>query len=240
MSEDVPASIAAARFFAAPDAPRFLGCTKITLPIILHRDLQSLTPPGSLASLEDLNKLRSFAADREAWKKATELRIRVVKAIAHPQWTRREEHYDFGILELEHESTETPVTLSFDDDDSNAPGVAAKVRGWGHTRSDGSQSYELLEVEVKVWANDECAKTLDGIHESMICAGGVAGEDACQGDSGGPLTAVKDGKEVQIGVVSWGGVCAQANKPGVYARLSSGKDFIAPYLATSNLRTETN
>ncbi|KDO31267.1 hypothetical protein SPRG_19537, partial [Saprolegnia parasitica CBS 223.65] len=72
LKKDVPANIAAARFFAAPEAPRFLGRTKITLPIVLHRDLQSLTPPQSLASLEDLNKLRSFAADRDAWKESTE------------------------------------------------------------------------------------------------------------------------------------------------------------------------
>ena len=73
LGRDVPANIAADRFFAPPEAPRFLGRTKITLPIVLHRDLQSLTPPQSLASLEDLNKLRSFAADRTAWKAFTQL-----------------------------------------------------------------------------------------------------------------------------------------------------------------------
>ncbi|EQC29070.1 hypothetical protein SDRG_13226 [Saprolegnia diclina VS20] len=45
--------------------------TKITLQIVLHRDLQSLTPPQSLASLEDLDKLLNFAADRDAWKDFT-------------------------------------------------------------------------------------------------------------------------------------------------------------------------
>ncbi|EQC26726.1 hypothetical protein SDRG_15455 [Saprolegnia diclina VS20] len=167
-------------------------------------------------------------------------RIRVVKAISHPKWTSAEMHYDFGILELERASKETPVTLSFDDDTSNAPGVVAKVRGWGTTSSGGSQSKVLLEVGVKVWANDQCAKNLDGIHESMICAGGVKGQDSCQGDSGGPLTATKNGKEVQIGVVSWGEGCALANKPGVYSRLSYGKDFIAPYLTKSSFRSTAN
>ncbi|OQR84417.1 serine protease family S01A [Achlya hypogyna] len=165
-------------------------------------------------------------------------RIRVVKATKHPKWSSSNMRYDFAILELERASTETPVTVSFDDDASNAPGVTAKVRGWGTTSSGGVQSKVLLEVGVKVWDNAQCAKNLAGIHETMICAGGVKGQDSCQGDSGGPLTAVKNGQEVQIGVVSWGEGCALANKPGVYSRLSYAKDFITPYLTkTTNLRT---
>ncbi|OQS03437.1 serine protease family S01A [Thraustotheca clavata] len=163
-------------------------------------------------------------------------RIRVVKQIAHPQWTNADMHYDFGILELEKPSKETPVELDFEDDQYNAPNVEAIVRGWGTTSSGGSQSKVLLQVGVKIWSNQDCAQNLNGIHDSMICAGGVEGQDSCQGDSGGPLTALKNGKEVQIGVVSWGEGCAEANKPGVYSRLSYGKSFISPYLS----RAESN
>ncbi|EQC32259.1 hypothetical protein SDRG_10008 [Saprolegnia diclina VS20] len=70
MMEIILANIATARFFAPPESPCFSGRTKLTLPIVLHRDLQSLTPPQSLASLDNLKKLRSFkasfAADGEA------------------------------------------------------------------------------------------------------------------------------------------------------------------------------
>ncbi|OQS07712.1 serine protease family S01A, partial [Thraustotheca clavata] len=107
-------------------------------------------------------------------------RIRVVRQIAHPQWTSANMHYDFGILELEQPSNETPVELNFDDDQFNAPGVQAIVRGWGTTSSGGSQSNVLLQVGVKILSNQKCSQNLNGIHDSMICAGGVEGQDSCQ------------------------------------------------------------
>jgi trypsin len=159
-------------------------------------------------------------------------RIHVIKTTAHPLWSGVDgDPYDFGILELEHASNGTLAPLYFEDDALNAPGVAAKVRGWGQTSWGGEQSDVLLEVGVKIWANDKCAENLNGIDKAMICAGGIKGEDSCRGDSGGPLTVLKNGSEVQVGVVSWGFECARANTPGVYGRLSHAKDFITPYLS---------
>ena len=57
---------------------------------------------------------------------------------------------------------------------------------------------------------------------SMICAGkNQGGKDACQGDSGGPLICAIDGAPVLVGVTSWGYGCAEKNKPGVWAKVSS-------------------
>ncbi|KAG9405044.1 hypothetical protein AC1031_004145 [Aphanomyces cochlioides] len=103
------------------------------------------------------------------------------------------------------------------------------------TSSGGSQSNVLLEVEVDALENTKCASLLSGytVDDTMICAGGKAGEDSCQGDSDGPLTVEQDGSEKLIGVVSWGLGCAEADKPGVYGRISAARDFIEPYLSGS-------
>lgn len=68
-------------------------------------------------------------------------------------------------------------------------------------------------------------KTLPGFENwpdvtpGMLCAGvlDVGGRDACQGDSGGPL--VHNGN-ILVGVTSWGYRCAEAEYPGVNARVS--------------------
>jgi secreted trypsin-like serine protease len=57
----------------------------------------------------------------------------------------------------------------------------------------------------------------------MLCAGNPkGGKHSCAGDGGGPL--VVPGKnansDVQVGIVSFGNECANADFPGVYTRVS--------------------
>jgi len=107
-------------------------------------------------------------------------------------------------------------------------GIPAAVAGWGSLSEGGAGTTSLRAVTVPVVTNADCNTALNGgITAQMICAGGIAGEDACQGDSGGPLTA---GGEL-IGLVSWGIGCARPGLPGVYARTSSFTGWINEQLS---------
>jgi trypsin len=102
-----------------------------------------------------------------------------------------------------------------------APGVAARIVGWGTTES-GSTSAVLLQADVPIVGDDVCGEAYDAWFdaESMVCAGdGV--HDACQGDSGGPLMAWSGYGFVLVGITSWGFACAVPEYPGVYTRLGA-------------------
>jgi len=111
------------------------------------------------------------------------------------------------------------------------------VTGWGTTSSGGSTSETLREVTVNIISNQQCGNDYaygpSWISDMMLCAnvpGG--GKDACQGDSGGPLVVtagdgVTAGQNYDlVGVVSWGIGCADAQHPGVYARVTAQLDWI--------------
>jgi secreted trypsin-like serine protease len=108
-------------------------------------------------------------------------------------------------------------------------GMMATVTGWGTTRQGGSVSDTLQEVDVPIISNTKCQNLYarEKIGAGMVCAGyDAGGKDSCQGDSGGPFVVDQSGKYVQVGVVSWGYGCAQANKPGVYTRVSEYVDWL--------------
>ncbi|OQR93038.1 chymotrypsin, serine protease family S01A [Achlya hypogyna] len=164
-------------------------------------------------------------------------RIEITKITPHPKYDAKAMTYDYAIMELKSASSFTPVEVYFGNDAINGPGVIATARGWGTVKSSGAQSEVLKEVNLKIWDNKACNDAIQKggagyptIAPTNICAGGVKGEDTCQGDSGGPLTVKKNGVDVVIGLTSWGIGCAQEGLPGIYARVSEAKDFIAPYI----------
>jgi len=169
----------------------------------------------------------------------------------HESYDSQTFDYDFSMIKL---STEVdwaanprirPVCIPTEPSGVDFAGATATVTGWGTTSSGGSQPNTLKEVDVGVISNFQCGNdygySSDRITDSMLCAvvpGG--GKDACQGDSGGPLVftpgdGVTPGNHNYklIGVVSWGIGCAEANYPGVYARVTNQRSWIQNWMATA-------
>ncbi|XP_017350956.2 serine protease 27 isoform X1 [Ictalurus punctatus] len=173
-----------------------------------------------------LNGANQFETSREV------KRVVVAHGYSTPQKGR-----DVALVELSSPLTWTnqiqPVCLPNADFQFYA-GTMCYVTGWGDTQEGVSLSGvgTLREVGVPIIDQDSCnsmyqidASNTDtvSILSDMICAGyQEGGKDSCQGDSGGPLVcSTGNGTWIQAGVVSFGLGCAQKNRPGVYARVSS-------------------
>ena len=181
----------------------------------------------------------------------TGMRVPVRGAIIHPnydEWTLKN---DFALLKLEFPVPYETVTVANPSSDGALyqEGTLAKVMGWGVTHPDFAIAPDdLQEASLPMVSDERCLEANGRFFsaDSMVCAGDLsaAGDatrrpDACFGDSGGPLVAFKNGKPIQLGIVSWGFGCASSITYGVYSRTAAAYDFlqsrpeIAPFLAGS-------
>ncbi|XP_038839240.1 transmembrane protease serine 9-like [Salvelinus namaycush] len=158
----------------------------------------------------------------------------VTRIIRHPNYTRSTSDNDMCLLKLSSIVTFTnfirPVCLAAPGSSFHA-GATSWVTGWGSIRSGVSlpSPQTLQEVDVPVVGNRQCNcnNGVGSITDNMICAGlSAGGKDSCQGDSGGPMVSKQGIRWIQSGVVSFGNGCAQANLPGVYARVSQYQTWI--------------
>lgn len=124
---------------------------------------------------------------------------------------------DWAVLKLATPVTDVP-TLSLAKGTSYNSSPQFRAAGWGALRQQGPTAPSLMHVTLPSITDEKC-----GTGPEEICAGDLAngGIDTCQGDSGGPLVATTGGKEVQVGIVSWGVGCAQAGNPGHYTEVST-------------------
>jgi secreted trypsin-like serine protease len=109
-------------------------------------------------------------------------------------------------------------------------GVISTVTGWGTLTEGGATPNILQAVDVPLVTNAQVSAAYGmTISADQLGAGvlNVGGKDSCQGDSGGPLTVPVAGAAKLAGVVSWGNGCAQAQFPGLYARVSSFQSYIS-------------
>merc|ERR1712126_739144 len=191
--------------------------------------------------------IQVLLAEHDYWDSDEPVRMDISEIIMHPDYNSQTVDQDFALLRManridwaanpnirpaclpEYTAGGTPPTYDQ---------WMSTVTGWGTTSSGGSTSNVLLEVDVQVISNSECNGAYGGITDNMLCAAdasGNGGSDACQGDSGGPLVSCgPDGNcgtttgmnYDLIGVVSFGIGCAQADFPGVYARVTAARQWI--------------
>jgi secreted trypsin-like serine protease len=165
-------------------------------------------------------------------------RIHAQSIHIHPNYNPNTSNNDIAIVRMA--SSYMAPTLPIQP--ANQPGLSAGGRiatviGWGdRTANEDVVFYprQLFEVTVPIVNNPGCRAAYGTSYfaGTMLCAGDRVngGRDSCQGDSGGPLMARNGGQWYQVGVVSFGTGCGLRRYPGVYARVSSYRNFINFYL----------
>ncbi|WP_057832794.1 trypsin-like serine protease [Colwellia sp. TT2012] len=172
----------------------------------------------------------------------------------HPEYNQDSAfNNDIALIELVETISHVAVKL-VDYDTSRQLALtnsSVTVIGWGNQTAYGpndeqpanDQPDKLRQVELNLLSNEQCKDKLAqaytdleginylphqvGITDSMICANYVGGaKGSCQGDSGGPLLVNTNQGWQQIGIVSYGIGCANAEFPGVYARVGKFTDWI--------------
>lgn len=144
------------------------------------------------------------------------VQVMVKRAISHGAYNPSSHHNDISLVELAK-----PVLTKYATLGAAPQSGTIRALGWGRTSEGGPTSPVLMEVDVPIVTNAQCAATYGDIIDSQMCAG-AAGRDSCQGDSGGPV--LYEGK--QAGVTSYGYGCAREGLPGVYTRVSAFSDWI--------------
>ena len=162
-----------------------------------------------------------------------------VKSIRrHPNYNPPAAYADIALIELERSIEFGPVIKPACLHTSYNTVRQFWVTGWGVTHYGGEYSSALLKARLHIINNLDCALMYKnstavprGIVRSMLCAGDPRGgwkKDSCKGDSGSPLQnfdPVKCLFEI-VGITSFGKLCAVANMPGVYTRVSHYIDWI--------------
>ncbi|CAG9834813.1 unnamed protein product [Diabrotica balteata] len=171
--------------------------------------------------------------------------FKIIKAIAHPNYSSSSTYHDIALLQLDRNVVLTEyvgiaclqtVKTIYDSYDNMT------ATGWGKVGFAEEQSSFLIKVRLNEVDTETCNRLYSDVKKSvlpqgvdgdtMICAGGEIGVDTCEGDSGGPLQVknnykYSNGKGFRIvGITSFGKACGITRSPSIYTRVSYYVDWI--------------
>jgi len=173
--------------------------------------------------------------------------LTVSEIVLHPDYDWDSSANDIALVKLERDvdlNKYSPACLP--EQGQKFTGQLGWVYGWGVTNfGDTAEDFpeKLLEVEVPIVSDEVCKEALLGlatILPGMLCAGGVANEDACGGDSGGPFTVEVGGKHTLAGAVSFGIGCGREGLYGVYAEVGDYRNWIDTTISSNGGATFCN
>uniref|UniRef100_G1PQI0 Transmembrane serine protease 9 n=1 Tax=Myotis lucifugus TaxID=59463 RepID=G1PQI0_MYOLU len=172
---------------------------------------------------------------------ASTVRARVAQIITHPSYNPDTADFDVAVLRLG-----SPLPFGRHVQPVCLPAAShvfpprrkCLISGWGYLREDFLIKPEMLQkATVELLDQALCASLYgNSLTDRMVCAGYLDGKvDSCQGDSGGPLVCEEpSGRFFLAGIVSWGIGCAEAGRPGVYARVTRLRDWILGAIAMAS------
>ncbi|XP_054980680.1 transmembrane protease serine 9 [Sorex araneus] len=168
-------------------------------------------------------------------------RARVARIIPHPRYDADSADFDVALLQLRRPLAfgrrVQPVCLPAAAHVFPA-GRKCLISGWGYLREDFLVKPETLQKATVELLDQALCSSLYGhaLTDRMLCAGYLDGKvDSCQGDSGGPLVCEEpSGRFFLAGIVSWGIGCAEARRPGVYARVTRLRDWILEVMSAAS------
>jgi hypothetical protein len=143
-------------------------------------------------------------------------------------------HNDSGLIHLSSSVTSvTPLKVNFDP--TKAPiGVAVTMAGFGATQigATGPVGIEYTVMQTSV----SCASEGIGTDANLLCFDQSSGKGKCEGDSGGPSFATIGGKQVEVGITSFGdGSCSQY---GADTRTDAEKPFLTAHVPGLECQTD--
>merc|ERR1712228_748573 len=159
----------------------------------------------------------------------------------HPEFDGRNLQNDFAVLFTSEDFIlEKHIdTACLPAADESFDGTSCFATGWGKDQFGAAGEYQVVlkEIDLPVVSNGVCQDKLRStrlgqkfkLHDSFLCAGGVAGKDTCKGDGGSPLVCPSKydpNTYIQAGIVAWGIGCGENGTPGVYADVSKATCWI--------------